>query len=65
MVSGKREISKEIYDRAMENRGYITSGDMDTVFSEAELCGYGIYGAKAAEEDGKYYCHFSMGSSCD
>lgn len=65
MVYETREISKEIYDRATENRGYITMGDMDTVFSEAELCGYGVYGAKAKEENGKYYCHFSLGSSCD
>ena len=61
------EISKEVYDRAMENRGYITSGDMSELFTESQLCGYGVYGAMAFIDNvtGKYMCRYDMGDSCD
>ena len=61
----KREITKEIYDRAMEHKGYITHEDRKVVFDDSELYGYGVYGATAYEENGKYYCNFSLGDSCD
>ena len=66
MIPGKREISKEVYDRAMTNNGYLTASDRKDVFSIAELCGYGIYGAKATkDEDGNYYVVYSRGDTCD
>jgi hypothetical protein len=65
MTSHKKEISKEIYDRAMQNNKYITEADKNEIFTISQLCGYGVYGAIAVEEDGKYYCKYSMGSSCD
>ena len=66
MTTGhKIEITKDIYDRAMKNRGYITSDNEPKLFTEAQLCGYGVYSAMAYEEDGKYFCSYSMGSSCD
>ena len=65
MSSGKVEITKDIYDRAMQHGKYIVNEDMDKIFSISQLCGYGIYGAIAVEKDGKYYCLYDMGSSCD
>ena len=59
------EISKDIYDRAINNNKYIVREDMGKLFNIAELCGYGIYGARAYEKDGKYWCAYSRGSSCD
>ena len=61
------EISKEVYDRAMENRGYITSADMSELFTESQLCGYGVYSAIAYQDEvtNKYMCRFSLGDSCD
>ena len=61
------EISKEVYDRAMKNGGYITSADEKELFTQAQLCGYGVYSDMAYidEETGKYMCRYSMGSSCD
>lgn len=59
------EISKEVYDRAMENRGYIVNKDMKELFSISQLCGNGVYSAMAFEKDGKYYCSFWLGSTCD
>lgn len=61
----RKEISKEIYDRAMENRGFITSEDKSKIFSVSQLCGYGVYMAMAHEENGEYYCTYQMGSTCD
>lgn len=61
----EKEITKEIYDRAKENRDYITKDDMDKVFSISQLCGYGVYTATVFERDGAYYCSFYLGSSCD
>lgn len=59
------EISKEVYDRAQKNRSYIASEDMGKLFTVSQLCGYGVYGARAFEKDGKYLCAYNIGSSCD
>ena len=59
------EITKDIYDRAMANRRYIAPEDMPKLFTKAQLCGYGVYSAMAYEKDGKYYCSYCMGSTCD
>ena len=61
------EISKEVFDRAMENNGYITSEDKANLFDVCDLCGYGVYGAMAYidDETGKMMCMYSTGDSCD
>ncbi|MBP5362124.1 MAG: hypothetical protein J6Y71_03730 [Ruminococcus sp.] len=61
-----REISKEQFDRAQENRdGYLTKEDMEVVFDDSERYGYGVYGGKTMVKDGKYVVQFSLGSTCD
>ena len=61
-----REISKEQYERAQENRnGYLTKEDMEVVFDDSERLGYGVYGTKTMMKDGKYVVQFSLGSTCD
>lgn len=65
MRSCEREISKEVYDRARQNRGYITSQDSKDVFSVSELMGYGVYGDQVVERDGKYFVLYERGDSCD
>lgn len=65
MKSCEREIPKDIYDRAMENHGYLTDEDMDKVFTTAELCGYGVYGAVVSHYADRYVVRFEMGDSCD
>ena len=59
------EISKEVYDRAKANRNYIVSEDKKDLFDISILCGYGLYNAKVYEKDGKYYCSYETGDSCD
>ena len=65
MTNHEREITKEVYDHAKANRGYITADDSDRVFTISELIGYGVYGDQVFERDGKYYVSYSLGSSCD
>ena len=65
MTTYKREISKEIYDRAMERKGHITKEDEEKVFTTSEIWGYGVYRTRVCEEDGKYYVYFEMGNSCE
>lgn len=52
------EISKEDYEKALKEGAYC-------LISEAIICGYGAYGAKVTEVEGKYYLSYSRGNSCD
>ena len=61
----EKEVSKEIYDNAQKHNGYMTKEDEKKVFDVCELCGYGIYGARVYARDGKYYCTYYRGNSCD
>lgn len=61
----EREITKEQYDRAMQNHRYLVRDDMNFVFNEAERYGYGVYGGSVIEKEGKYYVQYSLGSTCD
>ena len=66
MLSHTKEISKEIYDIAMEKGNGHIPGDMEMeVFGASICCGYGLYGTKVYEKDGKYFCDYTTGSSCD
>lgn len=60
-----REISKEMYDRAKQNRDYLTQDDRVKVFNISERCGYGVYSPLVVEKDGKYYVSYYLGSTCD
>lgn len=61
----ERPITKEQYERGVANNGYLTKEDRELVFSQAELYGYGVYGAVVYENNGEYSVLYSMGSSCD
>lgn len=65
MVNCTKEISKEVYDKAMENNGHIPSNMEVEVFGMAICAGYGLYGTRVRETDGKYYVDYTRGSSCD
>lgn len=66
------EVSKEVYERAKaraKNKDgkffYMAPEDERTLFSDSIRLGYGLYGCMVHEEDGKYICTYSTGSSCD
>ena len=63
MTEHKRQIDKEIYERS--TNGFLTREDYRKVFTDAEVMGYGVYGARAYEENGEYFVRFEMGNSCD
>ena len=65
MTTAIREISREIYDRAIANNGNIVKEDIDNVWTQADLYGYGVYSYGIYEKDGKCYVRFSTGTSCD
>ena len=59
MVDVTYQISKEEYEQAKEK------GAMSLITDPALISGYGVYGARVSEADGKYYLSFSRGNSCD
>lgn len=61
----ERKISKEVYDRARMNKGFIQREDELTVFTDAERLGYGVYSGYVFEQDGDYFVRYSIGDSCD
>ena len=65
MMRLTREISKEQYERARDNGGFISERDKKHIFSESELFGYGIYSPMAYRKDDKYYVSFMRGLTCD
>ena len=58
MTDHQRELSNEEVKKA-ENEGIYS------LFSDWEKMGYGVYGARIVEVDGKHILRYSMGSSCD
>ena len=65
MTLHKKQISKDVYERAMRNKGYITDKDEKEIFTASELYGYGVYLPMVCEENGDYYVRFKLGHSCD
>ena len=58
MVDVTYEISKEQYEKAMEEDAY-------ALINDSIIMGYGAYGAVAFEKEGKYYLYYRRGDSCD
>ncbi len=64
VVTSRKEISKEVYDRAIANNGRMTEDDEIAILG-AYVYGYGLYGTAVYQEDGKYMVSFRHGDSCD
>ena len=65
MTRYRRKITKELYDRAMLNKGILTEEDQKSVFSASEMFGYCVYVSNVVVDHGEYYVTFTLGSSCD
>ena len=65
MKQYERQISKEVYDRAIANNGHITSEDEAEIFSYIEQTIYGVYRTVAFELDGKYFVRYELGDTSD
>lgn len=47
LIRSEKPITKEQYERAQFNNGFITEADLQDIFSMADLCAYGVYSPKA------------------
>lgn len=67
MERNRKEIPKEVYDRAMANHGIMTDEDQKKMFDVSIINGYGLYcvGVYKDEAAGKYMCTYYIGDSCD
>ena len=65
ILTKSREISKEEYDKAMENGGRLTSDQELEILGGAYVYGYGLYGTAVYQKDGKYMVSFRHGDSCE
>lgn len=68
MVNCTREITKEQFDEIMtasNGRGFIPANLEEKYFDVCILWGYGLYGTRVYEKEGKYYLDYSRGESCD
>lgn len=68
MIENTIEITKEQYEEIMEasnGRGFVPESLETRYFNVTILCGYGLYGTRVFEKDGKYYLWYKTGSSCD
>lgn len=65
MKTYEREITKDQYDRAMENHGLLCDEDCCDVFTQAEMCGYGVYMPVVAHLCDRYVVRFEVGDTCD
>ena len=57
----KRKITREQYLKM------INEHDAEGIFTEAEVCGYGVYSIRPYhdKEKDEYWVKFELGSSCD
>ena len=55
---GPYSIPKEEYEKALREGA-------DSIIGDAIHMGYGVYGAKVFETDGKYWLTYDRGDSCD
>ena len=59
------EISKDVFERAKNNHYRLTEEDENNLFDTGILIGYGLYGTRCYEDNGKYLCDYTIGSTCD
>ena len=63
-----KQITKEQYDEIMQEsngRGFVPDSIKHKYFSPSVLYGYGLYGTKVYEENGKYILWYQIGTTCD
>lgn len=58
MMQVMYEIPKEEYEKALKEGPY-------SIINDGIKMGYGVYGAKVTEVNGKYYLAYDRGDSCD
>ena len=65
MVTVKKEIPKEFYDKYADMPKKDSWTPVQRYLGMAISAGYGLYGYNFVEEDGKYYLIYERGSTAD
>ena len=71
LIRSEKPITKEQYERSQLNHGFIADEDMEVIFSQADLCGYGIYNAvgcaryNAETGTTTYVARYTTSTNCD
>lgn len=71
LIRSEKPITKEQYERARERGGYITQADLEDIFSQSILCGYGVYDAIGRARYNKetnettYVVEYVTSTNCD
>lgn len=71
LVRSEKPITKEQYERAQECGGYIAQDDLEDIFSQSVLYGYGIYDAAACARYNQetnvttYVVEYITSTNCD
>ena len=71
IVRAEKPITKEQYERAQLNNGYVTEADLQEIFSTSELCGWGVYSPIACKryntltDETTYIVSYSTSTCCD
>ena len=60
MTYHQRKLTEDDLKKIEEN-----GGDLYCLFTEAQIMGYGVYGARIVERNDGKYLMFEMGNSCD
>ena len=54
LIRAEKTITKEQYDRAQLNGGFVTEADLQEIFNQSELYAYGVYSPIACKRDDSY-----------
>lgn len=71
LIRAEKPITKEQYERAQFHGGYITDEDLENIFSQLMLCGYGVYDAIACAKYNRetnktaYVVKYMTSTNCD
>lgn len=71
LIRSEKPITKEQYEKAQMNGGYITTENLEDIFPQSMLCGYGVYDAIACAKYNRetnettYVVKYMTSTNCD
>lgn len=71
LIRSEKPITKEQYERAQLNNGFMTEADLQDIFTMVDLCGYGVYSPIACARYSKatgettYIVSYTASTDCD
>lgn len=71
LIRSEKPITKEQYERAQLNNSFITEADLQEIFNQSELYGWGVYSpiacARYSEATGEttYIVSYTTSTCCD